>query len=111
MMAILVIGIGLGAAIALWHRERMAEVEEQVRGEMQRKIDMLNKMHARDEIRLYDEIMDLQEELAKFQTGEQKALNAAYQRGRKDTRQEMTESDRWIAAYEKQRVHCMLRGN
>ena len=110
MTILLVIGIGLGAAVALWHRERMREVEERVRTEMQKKIELERKLHMRDEMRLYDEIVDLMAQLAAVETGEQKALAAAYQQGRRETRREMNASDAFIKSYERQRVYLAMKG-
>lgn len=110
MMALLVIGVGLGAAIALWHRERMREVEEQVRAEMETKMERQRKVYLAAEVRLYDEIVELMGQIAALENGEKRALTDAYQRGRMETRREMSDGERFVKAYERQRVFLAMKG-
>lgn len=108
MFIILVIGIGLGALICAWHRERLLEVEERVRAEMQEKINEERKLHVRDEIRLYDEIMELNAQLAAAKRTEETARKNAFLQGRKDAQREMTDSASFGKSYETQRIHYAL---
>ena len=110
MIAILLIGTALGAVIALWHRERMLEVEEQVRAEMSRKMELERKLHVREVMRLYDEIVELMAQIAAIESGEQRALTDAYQRGRSETRRELSESSNFVKTYENQRVFLTMKG-
>ena len=108
MFVILVMGIGIGALLCAWHRERLREVEQQTMEEMMVKIDTLKKLHYREEMRLYDEIMNLTAQLARVEQQGLKSQSAAYKTGRLEGQREVRTGTRLAKAYETQRMYYAL---
>ena len=94
--------------IFTYHRERVKEAEQAVRAEYESTIKAERRLHMRDILRLYDEIMELQAELAAADSKATQKAAESYRRGRDDKLAEITESDRFIKAYENQCVRMAL---
>jgi len=105
----MILAVTAGIVLCAFHRARIRETENEVRKGYEEQIKAERKLHMRDILRLYEEIMELQAELAAAGSKASKAAAESYNRGRLDKLQELTESDRFIRAYEKQRVRLALR--
>ena len=104
----MILAVIAGVVLCAFHRARIRETEQKVREELEGQIKSERKLHMRDILRLYEEIMELQAELAAAGIKADKAVAESYNRGRLDKMQEMTESDRFIKAYDRQRVKLAL---
>ena len=96
------------ALIFAYHTARVKEAEQAVRQEYEATIKAERRLHMRDILRLYDEIMELQAELAAADSKASKEAAESYRRGRVDKLAEITESERFIRSYDRQRVHFAL---
>lgn len=103
MMGIMVSMVA-GAVLCAFHIMRVRETDRKARAEMQRALREERALHVRDEIRLYDEIMELQKELAEARNSANMAEKAGYRQGRRDRETEQM----FIRAYDGQRVKFAL---
>lgn len=97
-MTAIILGVLAGVLLYAYHRERLKEVEQATREELEERLRQERRLHAKDLMRLLQEMAELQADMA-----------TEYQRGRADQRHEMQETGSFVKAFEGQRVHYALR--